>query len=264
MKQFKVINTPDLLDIILKETKRGDEALFYLLNKRLRRYLKIEYEKMKELIDDSFEDTISEYYLYLHDYGSNEDSSTPYYQPLRRIKDNRVFAHWTMRTYCFFLNGKVKKMMMTPLFDNLPVEQPADSVKNWERRIWDMAVLIVCAYQTLKPLTKFIFFRSMLKVMDKKLCVPNKLMAQTLQISYIDYRIRSHHAWQMVRNKRKRMMDGERISLDSEGITMAKRIFTNYGSLLPTLRMYYMEIIETLPAKDLIKAMLAAHEKKSF
>lgn len=264
MKQFKHIGTPELLAIILKGTQRGDEALYYLLNKRLRRHLKTEYEKKKELMDDPFEDTLNEYYLYLHDYRSNEDSSTPYYQPLRRIKDKRVFAYWTTRTYRFFLNSKIKRMIMTPLYIDLPDEQPSDSVKDWEGRVMDMAHLIAYAYETLRPLTRFIFFRSMLRVMNKQLCIPNQLMAKALGLSYIDYRVRTFYSWQMVRNKRKRMVDGERINLSSAGVEMASSIYFNYGSLFSRIKAYYMDIIDTLPERDIIKAVLAAHEKKSF
>ncbi len=253
-----------MLAIILKGTKRGDEALYYLLNKRLRGNLRTEYERSQWLTDDSFEDTINEYYLYLHDNGKGDDDSMTYYQPLKRIKDKKTFAWWIIRTYRFFLNNKIQKMMLTPLYVDLPTEQPSDSVMNWERKIWDMAVLIVFAYQNLPPVTKFIFFRSMLSVMNKSLCVSNRLMAHTLGISYIHYRVRSHYAWQMVRNKRKRMLDGERIKLNSEGIAMAKSLFANYGALFPTLRLYYLDILDVMPAKELIKAVLAAHERNSF
>ena len=215
MKQFDLIKTPELLAIILKGTKRSDEALYYLLNKRLKRLLKSEYMKYTDAIDDTFEDTINEYYLYLHDYGRNEADSKPCYPPLIRIKESQHFASWIIRTYRFFLTGMAKRMMITPLYDNLPIEQPTDSVKYWERRIWDMSVLIIYAYQNLTLLSRFIFFRSMLKVMDKKRCIPDQLMAQTLGISYINYRVHKHHAWQKVRNSRKRMLEGERIKLDT-------------------------------------------------
>lgn len=216
------------------------------------------------MIDDSFEDTLNEFYLYLHDVGVKDDDCEAYYQPLRRIKNKQVFAGWMMRTYQYFLSNKVKRLMMTPLYVDLPDEQPSDSVKNWERRIWDMAVLIVYAYQNLSTLTKFIFFRSMLSVMNKQLCVSNQLMAQVLGISYVDYRVRKHYAWQKVRNKRKRMLEGERIKLDAEGIAMAKRLFANYGALFTTLRLYYQDILDVMMTKEVIKAVLAVHERGSF
>lgn len=261
---FKDIETPDLLAIILRETKKGDEALYYLLTQRLKGALKSVYEKKRDLIDDSYEDTINEFYLYLHDRGRQDDNGGPYYQPLRKIKNKQAFSYWMTSTYRIFLHNKLQQMIMTPLFDNLHEEQPYDSVKNWERKIWDMSVLITYAYQNMRPLTKFIFFRSMLSVMNRRLCVQNKSMAQVLGISYIDYRVRNHHAWHLVRKKRKRILEGERIKLDKDGIEMAKHIFRSYGNLFPLLRMYYMEILESLPESVMIKAVLGAHERHAF
>ena len=261
---FKDIETPDLLAIILRETKKGDEALYYLLSQRLKGALKSVYEKKKDLIDDSYEDTINEFYLYLHDRGRQDNNDEPYYQPLRKIKNKQAFSYWMINTYRFFLYNKLQQMIMTPLFDNLHEEQPYDSVKNWERKIWDMSVLITYAYQKMRPLTKYIFFRSMLRVMNKRLCVKNERMAQVLGISYIDYRVRNYHAWHLVRKKRKQILEGERIKLDKEGIEMAKHIYRSYGNLFPLLRMYYMEILESLPESVMIKAVLGAHERHAF
>lgn len=45
MKTFNEISTPDMLAMILRQTNRGDEALYYLLNTRLKKRLHISYSK---------------------------------------------------------------------------------------------------------------------------------------------------------------------------------------------------------------------------
>ena len=127
-----------------------------------------------------------------------------------------------------------------------------------------MAVLIVYGYQNLSLRSKYIFFRSMLYVMDKRLCVPDKLIAQTLGTTYLAYRVRKHQVWYLLRTKRRGMLQGERIKLDKEGIMMAKHIFGSYGNLFPLLRSYYLTILESLPQKDMIKAVIKAHENMAF
>ena len=255
-----------MLSVILRQTKRSDEALYYLLTQRLRTNLVSIYNKYKDGLDDLFEDTLNEFFIYLHDHGHNDADGNVYYKPLRHIRNQIIFRYWLLNTYRFYLNNKLKVTIMTPLYDNFTEDtlENLDSVKDWENKVWQMSELIAYTYYHLNPINRFIFVRSLLRIMNKKLCIQNKLMAQTLGMSYLNYRVHQAHSWQRLRHFRNNLLHGARLHLDEKMQEMARHIYSRYGILFNCIRYYYVQSLKSLPYQDVITVLLHKHADLSF
>ena len=265
-KKFQEISTPDMLPVILRQTKRSDEALYYLLTQRFRTNLLSIYINYKDCLDDLFEDTLNDFYIYLHDHGHTDADGNVYYKPLRCIRNQHVFKYWLLNTYRFYINNRLKVTIMTPLYENLPEDSfgNQDSVEDWESKVWQMSELIAYTYYQLNPINRFIFVRSLLRILNKKLCIKNEAMAKTIGMSYINYRVHQAHSWHRLRRYRNNLLHGARLQLDEKMLEMARHIYSRYGILLNCIRFYYVQALRSLPSQDAITVLLHKHADLSF
>jgi DNA-directed RNA polymerase specialized sigma24 family protein len=95
--RYADIPIPDFVDIILNG---DDEAMYYLLQKRLKPLLYQRYKTYSQHLYDDYEDIVEEFFIYVR-----ESGHTPY-QALRRIKKKEAFESWILRTFRNYLNNR--------------------------------------------------------------------------------------------------------------------------------------------------------------
>ena len=95
--------------------------------------------------------------------------------------------------------------------------------------------------------------RSLLTMLNKQKAVPNKEMADALDMSDLAYRVDVYRMKQNVRHFRDRLLKGETLRLDDEHQQMADRINSDFIHLYPTIFRLYMECIDALKTSTAVK-----------
>ena len=90
-------------------------------------------------------------------------------------------------------------------------------------------------------------------MLNKQRAVPNKEMAEALDMSYLAYRVTLHHMRQNVKRFRERLLKGETLYLDAGHQQMADVINRNFTHLYPTLFRIYLQSIDTLKTSTAVR-----------
>ena len=229
--RYADISIPDFVDIILNG---DDEAMYYLLQKRLKPLLYQRYKAYSQHLYDDYDDIVEDFYIYVR-----ESGHTPY-QALRRIKKKEAFESWILRTFRNYLNNRYEAESHLSFVDeecgNMPFPTE-ESAMNGEIKIRIVSQLVAYALQVFNPRGRFIFLRSLLTILNKQRAVPNKEMAEALDMSYLSYRVALHH----IKKNIKRYKE------------LAKRIEDNFSDLYPILFECYTQCIDTLQTSIAVK-----------
>ena len=263
------IPVPDFVDIILHQSDKSDEAMYYLLHQRLNHLLRERYEVYQHQLLDDFEDIIEDFFLYLR-----ESGHCPY-QSLRRIKKKDTFETWLLNTFRNYLSGRAKaedKIYATSYSDNVD-DNSQQSLLTDERKLAFASQLVAYAHQVFYPRGRFIFLRSLLTMLNKQKALPNEEIAQALGMTNIAYRVTVHRMKCNLANFRTRLIHGEQLRLDSEHQQMAQRLYNDFAHLYPILLTYYNQTIDTLKCANAIRQLrneyyeatgMMLHEPESY
>ena len=142
---YKDISIPQFRDIILKG---DDEAMYYLLHKRMRHLLYERYQNYSHNLYDDFDDVLEDFFFYLRDSGP-----TPY-QALQRIIKTEAFESWLLNTFCNYLNNRSETESRINYVDK-ECEQISllteNATSNGEIKIRIVSQLIAYALQVFYP-----------------------------------------------------------------------------------------------------------------
>ncbi len=247
--RFAGIPIPDFVDMIIMG---DDEAMYYLLHDRLSYQLRNRFETYKNSLYDVYEDVIDDFFLYLRERGSYP------YQTLQRIKKQEAFESWLLNTFRNYLNNRAETeggIVSSRLQGNYELRSQVvlEMDISDEDKIRVVSQLIAYAHQVFYPRGRFILLRSLLSMLNKQRAVPNKEMAEALDMSYLAYRVTLHHMRQNVRLFRERLLKGESLCLDADHQLMADSINRDFTHLYPTLFRIYIECIDTLKTSTAVK-----------
>jgi len=115
-----------------------------------------------------------------------------------------------------------------------------------EEKIRIVSQLIAYAHQVFYPRSRFIFLRSMLTILNKQRAVPNKEMAEALDMSDLAYRVAVYRMKQNVWHFRERLLKSETLRLDNDHQQMSNSINRDFTHLYPTLSRFYIQCIDSL------------------
>ena len=252
---FAGIPVPDFVNIILQQENKRDEAMYYLLHQRLERQLHERYDVYRHNIFDDFDDIVEDFFLYLRE-GKDGKNHLPY-QSLQRIKNKESFETWLLNTFRNYLNNRAQaeeKISFTRMSDNV-AEDTRDAALTDEQKITISSQLIAYAHQYFYPRGRFIFLRSLLTMLNKQQALPDKEMAEALQMTHLAYRVMQHRLKHHLTWFRHCLLNGEQLSLDAEHQQMARRISDDFTHLYPTLLTYYNQTIGNLKCADAIRQL---------
>ena len=257
--RYAGVAVPDFLEMILKG---DDEAMYYLLHDRLSHQLRNRYEAYSHNLFDDYEDVIDDFFLYLRERGQSP------YQPLQRIKKKESFESWLLNTFRNYLSNRAEaegQKAYAQLKENDSTLTTESSDLTDERKLAIVSQLIAYAHQVFYPRGRFIFLRSMLTMLNKQRAVPNKEMAEALDMSYLAYRVTLHHMRQNVKRFRERLLKGEALYLDADHQQMADNINRDFIHLYQTLFRIYLESIDSLKTSSAVKHLRQQYlEERGF
>ena len=247
VNRFAGIPVPDFVEMILKG---DDEAMYYLLHDRLKHPLHDRYEAYSNHLCDDYEDVIDDFFLYLRENGRYP------YEPLQRIKKKEAFESWLLNTFRNYMSNRAETEGQG--FSSQPNCEAhslivSDGGIGDEEKIRIVSRLIAYAHQVFYPRGRFIFLRSLLTMLNKQRAVPNKEMAEALDMSDLAYRVAVYRMKQNVKRFRERLLNGETVRLDDEHQQIADYINRDFIHLYPTLFRIYLECIDTLKTSTAVK-----------
>jgi len=252
-EKFEVIAIPDFVDIALAGNEDSDEAMYYLLHKRLRRQLEQRYKVLQHLLYDDFEDIVEDFFLYLRE---GEKGSNRYpYQSLRRIKKKEAFEKWLLNTFRNYLTNRVEveeRVYYTDMTEEMNIAGQSVTMDD-ELKLNVVSQLIAYTHQVSYPRLRFIFLRILLSVLNKQKAISDREMAEALGMTHIAYRVTAYRMKRSVDDLRTRLLHGEEFRLDEKHQEMARQINDDFTNLYPTLFQYYIETIEKLDKSTAVK-----------
>ena len=259
VNRFAGIPVPDFVEMILKG---DDEAMYYLLHDRLKHQLQERFEAYKNNLCDDYEDVIDDFFLYLRECGRYP------HEPLQRIKKKESFETWLLNTFRNYLSNRAETEGQG--FSSQPNCEAhslivSDGGIGDEEKIRIVSELIAYAHQVFYPRGRFIFLRSLLTMLNKQRAVPNKEMAEALDMSDLAYRVAVYRMKQNVRHFRERLLMGETLGLDDEHKQMADNINLYFIHLYPTLFRIYLQSIESLKTSTAVRHLREQYlEERGF
>lgn len=287
---FLEVPSADFIDILLQGGVRADEAAYYLLHHRVNFQLRRCFEVYHSRLADDFEDVVEDFFLYLREgNGGGDDGDRTPYRSLRSIRNKEVLEAWLVRTFRNYLavRAAVEKQFLhraisaedvvcsgtfdTPAATDItgttnvsdgtnpfgPSEVPEipDTLQTDEWILSVAANLIAYAHQTFNPNYRFVLFRSLLSMLNRKQSIPNEAVAQALGMTDLSYRVTAHRTKCSLAKLRDRLLHGESLPLDDAHLQMARHINDDFTNLYPTLSVYYDQIIDTLPCASAIRQL---------
>lgn len=240
---YESYSASDYYDAVMMAPELASEAVYYLLKKRLVRALARVYELHGFGLDDHFEDTIDDFFLYLYEHGEGRP-----FNMLATLREPQAFFGWMVGTYRNFLMNKAKdeikrKLMLEEIRANVGEEDRAFSDENLRQFI---ATAIAYADQELPAHKRFIFYRMILTILDQKLALPQEMVARAMGMHPVTYRV-------CVNRLRTRLSDdvtyleaGKTLPLDGPHLLMRNRLSLGFDRLYDTLVPYYEEALQAL------------------
>ena len=267
---FDEITIPEFLDIVLAGGERADEAMYYLLHRRID--LRSRYEMLQTRFLDDFDDIVDDFFLYLRD--GKDGSGGDAYQSLRSINKRESFETWMLNTFRNYLTvraAKEKRITLMASVESVDGKEP-DSLLTDEHKLAVASHLIAYAHQSFAPRERFILLRILLTLLNRQQAMPNDRVAQALGMSAISYRVAVHRIKVNFAKIRARLLCGEEVTLDAAHQLMSQCINDDFTHLYPSLFAYYCQSIESLSHADDVKQLrqeyldatgLALHEIES-
>lgn len=220
------------------------EALYYLLKKRMGKALGKVFELHGFGLNDDFEDTIDEYFLYLY------DKSLP-------IQDQRTFFSWTIATYRnFLINLSKKELRKKELMERMRLSSKGEEcgLSN-ETMVLFLASAIAYADQRFTPRNRFVFYRMLLSFLDHSKAIPQAAMAQALDMTPVTYRVSTKRQKDRFLEYILMQESGATLDLDDDHGLMRDRIVDAFERLYELLMEYYDKSLEAIPNAQAIQSL---------
>lgn len=234
-------------DVIIERNGQSAEAAYYLLKKRLLFVLKHLYEEYGFCLMEEFEDTIDDFFLYLHD-GSDPDKEEPF-SMLEGVNNKKAFFSWVLSTYRIFLLNKSKEENRKGIWlEHLRVVMGEDEKHLSEETMTHfLATAIAYADQVFVPRNRFIFYRMILSFLDHSMAIPQEDMARALEMHPVTYRVCTKRQKDRFLGFILLQETGKLLELDRDHCAMRDTIVSRSEHLYEVLIEYYDQALMQLP-----------------
>ena len=253
---YENYSASDYYDAVTGVPEQASEAIYHLLKHRLARALRRVFDLHGFGLDDHYDDSIDDFFLYLYDHGQEQPFAI-----VETVRAKEAFFGWMVGAYRnFLINKSREEIKRRRMMENLVV-----TVVEEERPFSDETLMrfittaIAFADQELTPRKRFIFYRMLLSILNQRLAIPQELVAKTLGMHPVTYRV-------CVNRMRTRLADdvgclekGEELPLDPIHLLMSKRLFKGFDHLYDLLMPYYDAALQALPVALEINALRGSY-----
>ena len=242
-------------DTIISNRKEGAEAAYYLLKCRLTHALKAIYEVYGFGLGDGYDDTIEDFFLYLHD--SSQMHDTRPFGVLGNVRNKEAFFAWVLGTYRRFLLNKAKEeAKRREMLDDIRVLSGGEERRfSEETLILFLATAIAYADQQFVPRNRFILYRMLLTLLDHRRAIPQEAMAQALDMMPVTYRVCNKRQKERFMGFILLQETGHPLELDATHSVMCERIVEGFSQLYTLLLEFYDQTLTGLPTASDIQAL---------
>lgn len=253
IEQFNNFSASDYFDVVSHPQEAPEEAIYYLLQRRLHRALQRVFELHGFGLNDDFDDTIDDFFLYLYE----GDASGRPFSMMESVRDKQAFFGWTVATYRNFLLNKAKEELKRKalLEQALLMADEEGRGLGEETMIGYLASAIAYADQRFMPSNLFIFYRSVLSVLDHSRAIPQEEMAVAMNLHPVTYRVRCKRQRDSFQELILSQETGHCLDLDRRHELMRLCIVEEFQRLYDLLIGFYNQVLEQLPGKGEIKAL---------
>lgn len=242
-EDYDNFSASDYYDAVICVPSRASEAVYYLLKHRLSRALRRVYELHGFGLDDHYEDTIDDFFLYLYDHEHRQPFAI-----LDTIREKQAFFGWLVGTYRNFLKNKTKdEIKRKEMMENAKVK-----VGEEEKPFTDetmaryMSLAIAHADQELPPSKRFLLYRMLLTILDPKLAIPQERVAYTMGMHPVTYRVYVNRLRSRLSADVTRLEAGQTLPLDSAHLLMSNQLFHGFDHLYDSLMPHYEAALKAL------------------
>lgn len=164
--KFDGMKMPQLLTLILSDGEESQAALWYVITVRQREKLlgcfKASTDPKKTYdAGKTFEDYLSDFYLYLYEGHPVKENQPPHFYFLSTIKDKSKFSSWLPSTFCLFLKDYQRTFfrLLQLLSDYLHTKEDANPEKL--NPVSPIALSLARFNQRKSAETRYFFFRKL-------------------------------------------------------------------------------------------------------
>lgn len=255
IEKYNNLSASDYFDAVLFAEDAPVDAVYYLIHRRLRHALQRVFELHGFGLSDDFEDTIDDFFLYLYEEGTGNESCP--FAVMKGVQNKQAFFGWTVSTYRNFLLNKAKEELRRRA---LQEEASAFAVDDGsglpeETMISYLASAIAFADQRFVPCNLFIFYRSILTLLDHSRAIPQEEMAMAMKLHPVTYRVRCKRQRDSFQGFILSQETGRHLDLDRRHELMRLCIVEDFNRLYDLMIGFYNRVLEQLPAKGEIKAL---------
>lgn len=242
-KYLAICSASEYYDALMNASEPISDAVYYLLRHRLSKALEKVYELHGFGLDDPFEDTVDDFFLYLYDWGTE-----PPFAILGTVREKEAFFGWTVGTYRIFLLNKAKEdLKRKEMLERVAVLAGAEDRPVAKETLIDrIAMAIAHADQELKTRNRFIFYRMLLTFLDAKRAVPQEWMAQAMEMHPVTYRVCVNRLRARLSNDLTDLEQGSILLLDADHSLMRDHLIQGFDQLYESLIPYYEATLHSL------------------
>ena len=243
IEKYENYSAPDYYDAVMAMTEQASEAVYYLLRKRLVRAFGRVFQLHGFGLDDHFDDTIDDFFLYLYDRGDGRPFAI-----FETVREREAFFGWMVGTYRNFLLNKAKdEMKRREMMEEAQAKAGEGGHAHTDENLMNfIATAIAYADQELAPRNRFIFYRMLLSIIDQKLSLPQELVAQAMGMNPVTYRVCVNRLKTRLSDDVTCLEAGQRLPLDDTHQLMRNRLFRGFDQLYDTLLPYYETALQAL------------------
>lgn len=253
IEQYNNFSASDYFDAVSLADESSVEAVCYLLQRRLQRALRHVFDLHGFGLSDDFNDTIDDFFLYLYESG-NKDSQP--FSAVKGIQNKQAFFGWMVSTYRNFLLNKAKEeLKRKALRDHASTFVDDETELSEETMVGYLASAIAFADQKFAPDNRFIFYRSMLTLLDHSRAIPQEEMALAMKLHPVTYRVRCKRQKESFQQFILLQETGRHLDLDRRHELMRLCIAEEFNRLYDLLVGFYNQTLELLPVKSDIRAL---------
>lgn len=254
IEQYNYFSASDYFDAVALTEDTPVEVVYYLLQRRLHRALQRVFELHGFGLDDDFDDTLDDFFLYL--YEGARDNNKPFAM-VHGVQNKQAFFGWIVATYRNFLLNKAKEEMKRKALREEAKSFVDDDGRglNEETMISYLASAIAFADQRLIPCNLFILYRSLLTLLDHRRAIPQEEMAMAMKLHPVTYRVRCKRQRDSLQGFILQQETGHHLDLDRRHELMRLCIVEEFNRLYDLLIGFYNQVLEQLPVKGDIKAL---------
>lgn len=269
IKEYDNYSASGYYDAVTNMPERASEAVYYLLKHRLLRALTRVFELHGFGLDDHFDDTIDDFFLYLYD----RDDGRPF-SILNTIREKEAFFGWTVGTYRHFLINKAREEMKRREMMEAVGTSEGEEEKPFTDEVLMHVISKAIAYadQDLKPRYLFIFYRMLLTILDPKMAIPQERMSQAMGMNPTTYRVCVNRLKAKLSANVACLERGQMLPLDSAHLLMSNQLFRGFDHLYETLLPHYEAALQSLASSTEINELreslsrngMAMHEHAEY